>query len=408
MNQPYCNYQKHFLLMLYGLLLFNAGFCQSGDSSCVSVPGKDILDVLHHTLKSDRFTSRDTICQKTGRLHISVVPAAAYTLVTRWAVVLAANGAFYTDEKKDANLSLINTSLAYTQNKQIIFPIHTTIWTKENKYNLLGDWRFYQYPQYTYGLGANTHTADAFLLNFSYITIRETLLKSIRPDFFAGLGYSLDYHWNISKLSTQGNGALGYDSYGPAATTSSSGITLNLLYDERRNPINPRAGYYGHIVYRPNFTFLGSDNNWQSLLIDLRKYFFLPGNSSNILAFWSYNWLTLSGKPPYTDLPSTAWDEYNNVGRGYIQSRFRGNNLLYLESEYRFRITPNGLLGGVVFVNVQSVSEWPSNRFDRLLPGMGTGLRIKMNKHSNTNMCIDYGFGIEGSQGIFFGLGEMF
>ena len=384
------------------------GTAQTKDTACATVPGKDIVDVINHTLRSDRFTARDTSCKKTGRLHISVVPAAAYTLVTRWAVVMAANGAFYTDERKDANLSLVNTSLAYTQNKQIIFPIHTTIWTPGNKYNWLGDWRFYQYPQYTYGLGAHTHTADALLLNFSYITIRETVLKSLRPDFFAGIGYSLDYHWNISKLATEGSGAPGYDTYGVSSRTVSSGVTLNLLYDERRNPINPKAGYYGHIVYRPNFMVMGSDNNWQSLLIDLRKYFFLPGNSGNILAFWSYNWLTLSGKPPYTDLPSTAWDEYNNVGRGYIQSRFRGNNLLYFETEYRFRITRNGLLGGVVFANVQSVSEWPSNTFDRLLPGMGTGLRIKMNKHSNTNMCIDYGFGIEGSQGIFFGLGEMF
>jgi hypothetical protein len=399
---------KRLLLFFCGIAMFAYSGAQTRDSVCKVVPGKDILDILHHTLKNNRFGSRDTVCQKTGRLHISLVPAAAYTLVTRWAVVMAANGAFYTDERKDANLSLVNTSLAYTQNKQIIFPIHTTIWTKENKLNLLGDWRFYQYPQYTYGLGAFTHTSDALLLNFSYITIRETVLKSIRPDFFAGLGYSLDYHWNISKLATIGEGAPSYDSYGAASKTVSSGVTFNLLYDERRNPINPLAGYYGHIVYRPNFTFMGSDNNWQSLLIDLRKYFFLPGNSKNILAFWSYNWLTLSGKPPYVDLPSTAWDEYNNVGRGYIQSRFRGNNLLYLESEYRFQLLKNGLLGGVVFVNAQSVSEWPSNKFDRILPGIGTGLRIKMNKHSNTNMCIDYGFGIEGSQGIFFGLGEMF
>ena len=68
---------------------------------------------------------------------------------------------------------------------------------------------------------------------------------------------------------------------------------------------------------------MGSDENWRSLLIDMRKYFKLSQHSRNILAFWSYTWLTLSGKPPYLDLPSTAWDNYANMGRGYIQSRFR-------------------------------------------------------------------------------------
>jgi hypothetical protein len=116
----------------------------------------------------------------------------------------------------------------------------------------------------------------------------------------------------------------------------------------------------------------------------------------------------VSGTPPYLDLPSTAWDEFNNVGRGYIQSRFRGRNLIYLETEYRFRLTQNGLIGGVVFLNAQCVSNWPGNNFDTVWPGMGAGLRIKVNKHSNTNMCLDYGFGVDGSQGLYFGLGEMF
>jgi hypothetical protein len=31
-----------------------------------------------------------------------------------------------------------------------------------------------------------------------------------------------------------------------------------------------------------------------------------------------------------------------------------------------------------------------------------------LNKHSNTNITIDYGFGAEGSKGLFFGTGEVF
>jgi hypothetical protein len=31
-----------------------------------------------------------------------------------------------------------------------------------------------------------------------------------------------------------------------------------------------------------------------------------------------------------------------------------------------------------------------------------------MNKHDDTNVAIDYGFGLQGSQGVFVNLGEVF
>ncbi len=146
----------------------------------------------------------------------------------------------------------------------------------------------------------------------------------------------------------------------------------------------------------------------KSLLIDLRHYIPWPRNSENILAFWSYNWLTLGGDPPYLDLPSTGWDTYGNTGEGYIQGRFRSKNMLFVEAEYRFKVTSNGLFGGVVFANAQSFTEWPSNTFQTIAPAAGLGLRVKFNKYSRTNIAIDYGFGQNGSQGVFVNLGEVF
>ncbi|MGZ3885724.1 MAG: BamA/TamA family outer membrane protein, partial [Bacteroidia bacterium] len=198
--------------------------------------------------------------------------------------------------------------------------------------------------------------------------------------------------------------------YSPVTSSRSSGLSLHLLHDDRRNPINPNSGFYTAFIYRYNSTYLGSDNDWQSLIVDLRKYIKVPrrGRTDNTLAFWSYSWFSFGGKTPYLDLPSTAWDTYSNMGRGYTQSRLRGANLLYLESEYRFGIMKNGLLGGVVFVNAQSVSDWPSKKFTTIWPGAGVGLRIKINKHSNTSIAIDYGFGLENSRGFFVNLGEVF
>jgi hypothetical protein len=154
---------------------------------------------------------------------------------------------------------------------------------------------------------------------------------------------------------------------------------------------------------------MGSDNNWQSLLLELRKYIPVSPSKRNVLAIWSYNWLTLGGgKPPYLLLPSTGWDDFYNTGRGYIQGRYRGRDMLYLETEYRFDVTHNGLLGAVVFANAQSFSREITKQLSVIAPGAGVGLRLRINKFSGANLCIDYGFGTEGSRGIFVNLGEVF
>jgi hypothetical protein len=82
--------------------------------------------------------------------------------------------------------------------------------------------------------------------------------------------------------------------------------------------------------------------------------------------------------------------------------------MLYLEAEFRFSIMRNGLLGGVIFGNMESLSQWPSNNFAGVAPGVGAGIRIKLNKRTDTNSAIDYGFGSGGSRGLASNLNEVF
>ena len=80
--------------------------------------------------------------------------------------------------------------------------------------------------------------------------------------------------------------------------------------------------------------------------------------------------------------------------------------MTYFETEYRYGISKNGLLGGVVFFNVENFSG-NQKPYNSLLPGYGAGLRVKLNKKSGTNLCLDYGFG-NGSSGFYVNLGEVF
>ena len=366
----------------------------------------DVIDILH-IITNYRFQKhKDTTG---GKLHLAILPAVGYALVTGFVVAVAGTAGFYTDTSANEKLSAIDGSINYSEKNQIIIPLLSNIWTKKNTFNFLGDWRFYKFPEYTYGLGGHTSSKTKTQINYSCIIMHETVLKQILiPNFYVGVAYNLNYHWNISETLNSPGTKTDFDKYGRTASSISSGISVNVLYDTRKNSINPSQSFYSSVSFCPYLDLFWNKSNYRSLIIDTRKYFKLSKRSDNILAFWTYDWFTFNGNAPYLDLPSTGWDAYSNLGRGYIQSRLRSKNMLYLEAEYRFRILKNGLLGGVVFTNAQSVTDWPSNKFTTIYPAVGAGIRIKVNKHSATNIALDYAFGIGGSNGIFVNLGEVF
>lgn len=374
-----------------------------------SVSQVDVLDVLHFILHKKQKKTNFEEERVVGKLYNSILPAFGYSLITGLAVDLTGNIAFYTGILPQQKISSIQYSLVYTQYHQFLLPIQANIWSRDNRYNYIFDWRFLKFPSYTYGLGGTTTAGDGYIVDYYSFKIHQSVFRSISKNLYAGVGYYFDHLWGIKELNPIPGIRTSFEKYGFARTETASGPVFRILHDSRLNQINPHNGFYSNIVFRPNFTFMGSQNNWQSLLLEFRKYFKLPSSSNNIIAFWSYNWLTTSGRVPYLLLPSTGWDDpFNNTGRGYIQGRFRGKNMIYLEAEYRFGIMRNGLLGGVVFANAQYFSKDHLQPIRIIEPAIGTGLRIKINKISGTNICLDYGIGLNGSRGIFVNLTEVF
>ena len=365
----------------------------------------DFVDGLYRVFNINKQRSQ---VEKTDKLHYTFVPGVEYSLATGFATSVSASVILPYKNALD-NRSIISSELKYTQNKQIISQVVSNLWLKNNEYNITTNWSYLKYPQKDFGLGSGSDLKLFDNLDYSYLKLHQSILKRIAPNTYFGPGLNIDYHWNITDTTTLNKPLVGFNQYGFTKHSSSVGLLLNFLYDTRKSLVYPVANSsYFNLVYRDNLTFLGSDAPWQTLMLDYRKYLPFPMGSKNILAFWSYNIFTLAGKQPYLDLPYTAADAYNNTGRGYIQGRFRGDKLVYAESEYRFGITENGFIGGVVFANVQSIAERQGKPLNSILPGYGAGIRVKLSKHSNTNIAIDYGMGQGGSKGIFMNLGEVF
>lgn len=365
---------------------------------------RDLNDILKYVFTKNYKPVKTEIIGR--KPLISFVPAVGYSLQTETAGTLTGNIVFRATPT--SKISAITTSMGFTQRRQFTLPVVSTIWAKDDSYLFVGDTRFYVYPQSTYGLGSNSNIGDEQPMRYNLLRVSEVALKRIYDNFFLGIGYRLEKHWNISSKDPMDGAPSDYLQYGATTKSSSSGISLNALFDSRDISVNASKGFYAAIQYYNYTKLLGSNGNWQSIVFDLRKYYRFPEGSDNVIAFWSYDWIVLRGRPPYLDLPSTSWDTYSTTGRGYIQSRFRGAQMIYLETEYRFKITNNGVLGGVVFLNGQSFSAAPGSKLESIQPGYGPGLRIKLNKASKTNLDIDYGFGRQGSNGLFLTVGEVF
>ena len=398
-----------FFVCFFPLLLLAQAPVDTANITDIDTTGqKDLLDVANRLF---HFKKRRLQNDKDKQVYFSVLPVSS-SVPGGKALVTSTTAGFYLGPKRTTYLSTVTFAPYLNFAGRYGLPIHSSIWLKDNLYNLQGDIRFLVYPEYTWGLGGGQNEQDRITVDYKYIRLYQTLLKRITPAFYAGIGYNLDYYLDIhsGQLPTTVQGITGYP-YGTAENSNSfsSGLNLDLLYDTRQNSLNPIPGVYGNLIYRHDARLLGSDNNAQSVYLDLRKYLSLHGDApgKNQLAFWFYYWTTISDGTPFLNLPAIGMDPYQRSGRGIEQNRYRGKELLYFETEYRRDITKNGLLGFVLFANFDSATQGQTRDFKYVNPSGGGGVRVKFNKRSNTNLGLDYGVS-KGYSAIIFSLGEAF
>jgi hypothetical protein len=354
-----------------------------------------------------------------GRNHFFVVaPTIASKPSTGLSAGLNSNLAFFTGDEATTHISSLSGGLRVSQKKQVLSGVRFSMFTADDHWFLSGDNRLSWTSQNTYGLGADTLPTDIGTENVKYNAVKlyETAYRTVRPHLFAGIGVNVSVHSDIrpgdGTLETFDQSAYvaynnlhGFDDQ----QQTSSGISAGLLFDTRDNGINAQRGWLASAALRTFFDgFLGGDSTWQQLTVDVRTYRKLTPDGRRKLAFWFLSDNVLSGTAPYLDLPATGSD--GRSARGYSDGRYRGQHLIYGEMEYRGTLTSNGLLGFVAFTNITSVNNADAGvkLFDDFAPAAGFGLRVLLNKHSRTNLTADYGWGKEGSRGLYLGIQEAF
>lgn len=382
-----------FLFTIPGVLLG-----QATDSTQI-----DLIDLVigrHKVEQTDQVRSNK-------KVYFSVLPAPVSTPGGGRAVITSINAAFFLGKPERTNLSNIYLIPFTDFSGRYGLYLKPNLWLDKNSWNFIGDYRIARFPQNTWGLGGSTKEIEQTQIDTDFIRIYQNALKNIGNNLFAGIGYALDYNYNIEESDFAVEGHLDRYLLDTSDPSVSSGVTFNIAYDIRYNPINPPKGGYLLASWRVNTKSLGSDQDYQTLFLDARKYLALPKVRS-ILAFRSYYWTMLTGNAPYLHLPATNWAPASGIAsRGFQSGRYRSNAMLYGEVEQRYQLTQNGLIGLVGFVNVASASEFETQTFKTWKVGAGFGLRTKLNKYSNANFALDFGFS-ENFWSVWVNLGEMF
>lgn len=383
-----------------------------------------------------RLQAQDTTTYESNKINnfkFVPLPAIGSNPANGWLFGLAPSATWYMGNPANTKLSNFVGNFLYTTKKQWIFSSRSNIFLDENKWILVGDWRYFITSQRTYGLGSSTPNDLAENPNqpgvvwgqqemdFSLIRFYESVLRRIGDSkFYLGMGYHLDIHSKVESFirdEIDPGLPFSHDVYNlengfNLEKYTLSGFTLNAIMENRDIAVSPYEKNFALVSYKINPTFLGSDQSSSTLLLDYRHYFNLSETRKrHLVAVWGFGNFVISGNVPYMNLPSIGWDMFGRTGRGYAQGRFRGESMVYSEAEYRFPLQRNKeTFGGTVFVNAASFNSKTTGEkiMEQVNPGYGVGFRVMINKENRTTIAADYAFGQKGNSGFYLNVNESF
>jgi hypothetical protein len=397
------------------------------DTCC---PQKDLIDFF--------FRGKNPFYpKKEKRFRFFAIPLVAYDPATSLQFGLGGSFSLQLGNAENTKLSAGVASVLYTLNQQFFIQYKGNIYFPKNKWFLQSDWRAYFFNLPTYSLGSTNQVAipqvpgykavlidpsfnGVYPMDYNWIRFYNVVSRRLTSSINVGVGYHIDIHYNIRDDNLLITNDTLYNTPHFAYSTLhgfnpdhyiTSGVSANFVFDTRDDQVNAYKGIFVNVNYRYNATWLGSSRNSSTLWTEFRA--FIPLSSRcprHLLAFWYYGSFLVSGSVPFLDLMSISYDQMNSSGRGYAQGRFRGEDFVYGEMEYRFPISPHThILGGVVFTNVTTVSNRDMNipLFGFFQPAAGVGLRIMVGKHDRTNIAIDFGVG-NMSHGLYVQTQEVF
>ncbi len=389
-------------------------------------PVTDILDVGQRIFKIAEDTS-----ESISEPSMSLLPVIGYN--PSFGGVLGVNIVMGKQKGDPSNTgySVYAFGVTYGTKGILTFQARHNVFQSQNKWNFQGNWQFSKYGLLDHGLGTGndvlcagqfsigdypiTLSDSVYPIKYNYVRLFEKAYRKLGAHTYAGAGISFDIYDKVNDVLLTDTTITPHQFYSlkhgfNPSKYSANGILLAFQFNNREHPIRSYGGVYFDINLRFDQKWMGSTRNSIQLLYEFRKYWSLSKqNPEHVLAFWHWGSYLLSGELPYLEMPYTGSDTYNRSGRAYTIGYFRGPSYAYFETEYRYPITRNKLISGVVFMNFQTASnDALKSVYEGWNYGGGAGFRFLFQKKSRSAVCVDFSQGQCGSSGIFFGLNEVF
>jgi outer membrane protein assembly factor BamA len=356
--------------------------------------------------------------QQPGEKTIVAAPIIGSNPSAGFLIGAAGQMTFFQGDPTTTRITSGIASLTISTKKQLVFNVRFDSFSEGNRWFIEGDNRFQSTSQNIYGFGTDTAPSAAVNTDYVFVRLHETVSRRIAGNLYVGGGFLFDSHTDVkpADASDPNWSSSPYITYSeqnglPTDGQQSSGASVNVVLNHRDSDISARRGWMLGGQYRVLFEgFLGGDSSWQELDADARAYVPLNLFGRHRIAFWTYTALVTKGVAPYFEVPATVMDKYGRSARGYQDGRYRGEHLVYGETEYRGPLMRNGLLGVVVFANMTTVSNSQTGEklFDSIAPAAGAGLRLLLSKRSRTNLCVDLAWGQHGSSGVYLAIQDAF
>lgn len=355
-----------------------------------------LLFVIGYRIQAQSQQLADTLKKQKSNL-ISGFPVVFYTPETRLGI--GASGVWIFKFKKDstnAQRSSIYLGFAITQNKQAVVNLPFNLFIRNRLYHVYGELGYNHLNYNFYGVGNEVPPDFSESYGIDFPRLRLSVLKKVWPHLYLGLRCLYDkntlYDLDSTGLLIQG------DIPGSQGGTV-SGFGGVALFDTRDDVFYPSRGWYSEfVVFRSDQAF-GSDFNYNRIALDVSYYVHLR---KNIFAFNVYSVYSNTNLPFF---------QMANLGgskkmRGFYEGRYRDNNLLMLQAEYRRHLFWQ--LGFTIFADIGQVSNrYDAFQIDQWRYTYGAGLRLGLDEKQKINLRLDVAVG-DGKVLPYFTIGEAF
>jgi len=331
-----------------------------------------------------------------------IYPTVAFAPETSWEFGVSALLLYHANEDTLNRLSELQAFGFVTVESQYGLWLENAVYTDQNDWFFLGNAKFQNFPLFYHGIGPDAPEEIQALVEGRFLIFNERVLRKINHSLYGGIGLAFQNMDRVDFVLGEDVPSLDLPLGYEGSLNLSAG--LSLVYDDRHNVLNVRDGNFYELTVLHSNTAWGSDFSFTNIISDNRIYRPVRNGrdvfAAQVMAQFS------TGDVPFNQLSLMGGER---LMRGYYLGRYRDNNLLAGQVEYRFLpFKPFKRWGAAAFMGAGTVysEEHPLNLDNFQLAG-GAGFRFLIFPEKDIFLRLDIAVTREGP-GYYFFIGEAF